>query len=63
MREYFNLAWWSFYLVNLDVGFDATSQLADRPRGNIFQRDAALIYGYGEAKYQFWEKGGCSVDF
>ena len=50
-------------MVNLDVGFDATSQLADRPRGNIFLRDPALISRCGEAKYQFWEKGGRPVDF
>jgi len=59
VREYFNFAWRSFYLVNLDV----TSQLADRPRGNIFLRDAALISCYVEAKSQFWEKGGRPVDF
>ena len=63
MREYFNFAWRSFYLVNLDVGFDATSQLADKPKGNIFQRFAALISGYGEAKYQVWEKGEGSFEF
>jgi len=63
VREYFNFAWRSFYLVNLDVGFDVTSQLADRPRGNIFLRDAALISCYVEAKSQFCEKGGRPVDF
>jgi len=63
VREYFNFAWRSFYLVNLDVGFDVTSQLADGPRGNIFLRDAALISCHVEAKYQFWEKGGRPVDF
>ena len=50
-------------LVILGAGFDATSQLADKPQGNIFQRFAALISGYAEAKYQVWEKGGCPVDF
>ena len=37
-------------LVNLGAGFDATSQLADRPKGNIFQRFAAPISGYAKAK-------------
>ena len=50
-------------LVNLGAGFDATSQLADKPKGNIFQRFAALISCYAEAKYQIWEKGGRPVDF
>ena len=46
-----------------EIRFDATSQLADKPKGNIFQRFAALISGYAEAKYQVWEKGGRPVDF
>ena len=50
-------------LEKLGVGFDATSQLADKPKGNIFQRFGALISGYAEAKYQVWEKGGRPVDF
>ena len=50
-------------LENLGAGFAATSQLADKPKGNIFQRFAALISGYAEAKYQVWEKGGRPVDF
>jgi glutamine synthetase type III len=50
-------------LENLGTGFDATSQLADKPKGNIFQRFAALISSYAEAKYQVWEKGGRPVDF
>ena len=50
-------------LVNLGAGFDATSQLADKPKRNIFQRFRALISGYAEAKYQVWEKGGRPVDF
>ena len=50
-------------LENLGAGFDATSQLADRSRVNIFQRFAALISGYAEAKYQVWEEGEGSVEF
>ena len=50
-------------LVNLGAGFNATSQLADRPKGNIFQRFGALISGYAEAKYQVWEKGGRPIEF
>ena len=50
-------------LENLGAGFDATSQLVDKPKGNIFRRFAALISGYAEAKYQVWEKGGRTVDF
>ena len=50
-------------VVNLGAGFDVTSQLADKPKGNIFQRFGALISGYAEAKYQVWEKGGRPVDF
>ena len=52
-----------FILVKLGGGFSATSQLADRPKGKIFQCFAALIYGYAIAKYQVWEKGGRPVDF
>ncbi|MDC0191449.1 hypothetical protein OAJ77_09505 [Rhodospirillales bacterium] len=50
-------------LENRGAGFDATSQLLDKPKGNIFRRFAALISGYAEAKYQVWEKGGRPVDF
>ena len=50
-------------LVNLGAGFDSTSQLTDISRVNIFQRFAALISGYGEAKYQVWEKGEGSFEF
>ena len=50
-------------LEKLGAGFDATSQLADRPKGNIFQHFAALISGYAKAKYQVWEKGDALLIF